>query len=846
MWNTPNEDLTPMLSQYHHFKKQYPDCLLFFRLGDFYELFYEDAQVGSRELGLALTSRPVGKGKERIPMCGVPYHSSHSYISKLVAKGYKLAICEQLEEGSQSKGLVRRDVVRVITPGTYFEKESCGLASIIRIGGKYHCAYLNPATGDFVGGSFDQKGAKEFVLKFSPKEILLPKGFDFEIKELQVFTNFMEEEFFYEGLRVLKEDMGIYHHRGLGFEEEENLLACGALYLYLKATQKSFLPFLRKPKPYQEEGYLRIDYRTAKGLELLESYDGLEKYSLFGVINRTLTGMGRRRLKFHILHPFREKKAIERVQRAVEELYNKRELLESIRESLKEMPDLERLVSRISGSISTPRDFVQVKKALYLIESLKRNLEKGEEDLLKEIFQNLNTLEDLREDIEKTLVDDPPIHLKEGGLIKEGVNKTLDQLRYYRDNAQRLIEEYEARLRKETGIQSLKIGYNKVMGYYVEITKPNLRYVPDHFKRRQTLSNSERFTTDYLQELEDKILSSQTKINNLEYEIFLGLRDRLLSRIEELAQNALWIGWIDYLQSLATLALDKGWTKPKIVEDKVLYIKDGRHPVIEEFVKPYSPNDTHLEENHPVMIITGPNMAGKSSYIRQVAILTILAHMGSFLPSSSAVIGLVSSVHARIGSGDILALGVSTFMNEMLEVSNILNNADERSLIVLDEVGRGTSTYDGIAISRAIIEYITDNLRARTLVATHFLELTEIEKKGIRNFHMAISKEGEDINFLYILKPGRSEGSFGVMVAKKAGLPKEVIERAEEILDELKSSKSIPLLEKVYMESLKEEEKEILEEILRIDIANLTPLQALLRLAQIKERLIEIRKDTKC
>ncbi|MFN7065069.1 MAG: DNA mismatch repair protein MutS [Aquificaceae bacterium] len=842
MWNTPNEDFTPMLSQYHHFKRQYPDCLLLFRLGDFYELFYEDAQIGSRELGLVLTSRPAGKGKERIPMCGVPYHSASSYMSKLVAKGYKLAICEQLEEASQAKGLVKRDIIRVITPGTYFEKEGCGLASFFRKGNKYYSVYVNPATGEFIGGSFDHRGVREFILKFQPKELLLPKGESFELKEMEAFISYVEEDFFHEGLRRIKEDMGIYSHRGLGFDEEESLLACGALYLYLKTTQKSFLPFLRRPKPYKDEGYVRIDYHTAKGLELLESYVGSEKLSLFGVINRTLTGMGRRRLKFHLLHPFREREGIEKVQRAVEELFNKRDLLLAIRERLEGMPDMERLVSRISGGLSNPKDFIQLKKALSEVAFLRKLLEGLGCELLKEIYKGLDPMEDLREDIERILVDDPPLHLREGGLIKEGVDEYLDQLRCYRDNTQRLIEEYEQKLRKETSINSLRVGYNKVMGYYIEITKPNLRYVPSYFKRRQTLSNAERFTTDYLQDLEEKTLSSQVKINSLEYELFIRLKERLLNRIEGIAQVALWVGWLDYIQSLAFIALDKGWVKPKIVEDKVLYIEEGRHPVIEEFVKTYCPNSTHLDEETILIIITGPNMAGKSSYIRQVAILALLAHMGSFLPCTSAIVGLVSSIHARIGSGDVLALGVSTFMKEMLDVSSILNNADQRSLIVLDEVGRGTSTYDGIAISRAIIEYILDHIGARTLVATHFLELTEIEKLGVKNFHMAVSKEGDDINFLYLLRPGRAEGSFGIRVAQMAGLPEEVIKRAEELLSQMVSSRSLPILEKVYMETLREEEKQILEEIERIDIANLTPLQALLKLASIKEKLLSIRR----
>jgi DNA mismatch repair protein MutS len=817
--NSLSEDLTPMLAQYHALKREYSDCLLFFRLGDFYELFYEDAQIGSKELGLVLTSRPARKGKERIPMCGVPYHSSQSYIAKLVSKGYKVAICEQLEDASQAKGIVKRDVIRVITPGTYFEKDLTGLACIYPKGNRYYLSYLCPSTGEFLAGAFRGEDYLEFLLKC-------------------FFTHYGQEEV-QEGLRLLKEDFNIFRAIALGFEEEDCLTPCGVAYFYLKRTQRSYTPFLKKPKPYSGEGCLRIDYRTRRGLELLESYEGREDISLFGTINRTLTGMGRRLLKFRITHPFLREEDILRVQEGVEELTKNRELLREIRTCLEKMPDLERLASRISGNLATPRDFSLLRKALLSLKELREVLKDARSSIVVELLNQMVDLEGLYLELERVLVEDPPIHLKEGGLIKDGVDPQLDELRSIKAKGEMVLREYEEKLRKETGIQSLKVGYNRVMGYYIEVTKPNLRYVPSYFKRRQTLSNAERFTTEELQRLEEKILSADSRIKELEYELFLALREKVLQSIEKVYKNAQIVAEIDYLQGLAQIAIEGDWVKPKLSKEKVLYIEEGRHPVIESFCKDFVPNSSHMDEKQLVHIITGPNMAGKSSYIRQVGILVLLAHMGSFLPCKSAEIGLTYSIHGRIGSGDILALGISTFMNEMMEVSAILNSADERSLIILDEIGRGTSTYDGIALSKAIVEYIAKNIKARTLVATHYLELTHLEEElpMVKNYHMAVSKSDEGINFLYTLKRGRAEGSFGIYVAKRAGLPEEVIQRSQEILASF--DKQVPMLEKVYQESEKLEWEKAFRELQEflegIDIAQTTPLQALILLAQIKE-----------
>ncbi len=840
------EDMTPMLAQYHHFKERYKDSLLFFRLGDFYELFYQDAVVGSRELGLVLTSRPAGKGRERIPMCGVPYHSAHNYIQRLISKGYRVAICEQVEPAERGRGIVRRDVIRVITPGTFFERSSLGFGCIYKRGDLWLVSVLNLAVGEFIGAVARGSEVYDFLSKFNLGEVLLRKGEPVDRRRLEgigLHITELEEEFFEDGARELTAFLGGIRLRALGFEEEDLIYPLGASYLYARFTQKEFTPFIGRPRPFIDEGFVRLDFKAVRGLELIEGSEGRKDLSLFGVIDRTLTGMGRRRLRFHILNPFRSTAKIRRVQEAVEFLVRDPAKRERIREILQGMGDLERLVSRISGGMASPREVVQLKNALYRAVLLRKELE-GCPELLSELGARITDLLPLAEEIDRVLVDDPPVHLKEGGLIKEGVSEDLDNFRRLRDNAGVLLKDYEERLRRETGINSLKIGYNRMIGYYIEVTRPNLRFVPPSFRRRQTLTNAERFITDELSDLEEKILSAQSRIEDLEYEIYVRLRERILSQVEEIGSSAGAVGEIDYIQSLAQIADSKGWVRPEITDSLELHIEEGRHPVIEEFTESFVPNSTELNENVRVNIITGPNMAGKSSYIRQVAVIVLLAHMGSFVPAKRARIGWVDGIFTRIGSGDVLALGVSTFMNEMLDVSALMNLATERSLIILDEIGRGTSTYDGIALSRAILEYVIKEIGARTLVATHFLELTELEKemKGVKNYHMEVAKTQDGITFLYNLVEGVAESSFGVQVAKMAGIPKEVIRRAEEILKFLEKG-TVPEGHGEVKEEIGSPPTsvdKVITEIKSIELSKTTPIEALLKILEWKEELEQI------
>ena len=855
-----DKNVTPMLAQYHRIKNDYPDALVLYRLGDFYEMFYEDAYTGARDLNIALTKKKVGKDKY-IPMCGIPYHSADSYISRLVSKGHKVAICEQLEDASKAKGIVKRDVIRVITPGTYFENEKMrsALASVYPSGTDFGVSFLDLSTGEFFASVMDRDNLISFIGKFQPKEILVPEGKNLEfLKEnfRWIFITKLPEEFFdKQSVDELLRFFKTFNESSFGFSQNDDsaIKSAASILKYARITQKDFLPFISHLKPYKEDIFIRLDYSAQKHLELVNANEG--NIPLFRIIDRTLTGMGRRRLKFYLLHPLKDLNLIKRRQEAVDELFKNSALRQQIRQILKEIFDVERLISKISSGTMSPRDMVALRESLKNIQKLKKLENSVKSEFLKDTINEIEDFEWLVEKMENTLEDNPPVHLKDGGLIKKGVNPDLDELKQIKEKGSRWVREYQEKQREETGIQSLKVGFNKVMGYYIEITKPNLKFVPPHYRRRQTLSNAERFITDELQRFEEKILSADEKIKTLEYEIFMKLREEVSFISDRIVKTARSVGKIDAVQSLSTIAAEKGWTKPEMTDDYSIFIEEGYHPVISESVSDFVPNDLKMNEKSYFHIITGPNMAGKSTYIRQSAIIIILAQMGSFIPAKKGRIGIVDGIFTRIGSGDILSKGLSTFMVEMLEVANILNNITEKSFIVLDEVGRGTSTYDGLSIAWAVSEYISKNIRAKTLFATHYHELTKLEEeiRGVKNFHMHIDEEGDNIKFLYKVMEGFSNKSYGVHVAKLAGIKGEIIKRAYEILYHLEEEQEKKIDETIINLSQKKEDylplfsqiqqedsdqvKQILKEIEEIDLADMTPIEAMVFLNNIKNRI---------
>ena len=845
--------LTPALEQYFRIKEKFQNTILLFRMGDFYEMFYDDAKIASRELEIALTSRAFGKSGEKAPMCGFPHHAADSYIGKLVKKGYSVAICEQLEEPKPGKKVVDRDVVRVITPGTFFEDETEDrfLLSAIRFKDRVSLSWVELSTGDLYFTTANEEGLKSILSKFKPKEVIIPeRDVDLElvIKE-QVPESFIQvkDDFYFKPDDEKSPDI----------ENEAELKALSALRKFIRETQIGFTPKLKLPKRYSDGIFMFIDPYTQKNLELVEPIVGKNKdFTLFGVLDRTKTGMGKRLLRFSVLHPFINREKIEERLDAVEEIKNSYLLKEEIASILNSIYDLERILSKITSGIASPKDIASLRRSIENLPKLKKLIGSFSSRLLSKTASNFDDLYDIYCEIERVLVENPPFTSREGGLIKDGVIEELDNLRKLKKDAETIIREIERRERERTGIGSLKVGFNNVFGYYIEVSKPNLHLVPDDYIRKQTLVNAERFITPELKSFEERVLSAQERIEKIEYEAFVKLRNFITENAERIQKTAEDIALIDLLLSFAEISNLRDYKKPKIEDDFSLEIERGKHPVLEKFLEEdFIPNNVRFNRESFIYIVTGPNMGGKSVFLRQTALITIMAQMGCFVPAERANIGIVDRVFSRVGASDSLGKGLSTFMMEMVETANIIRSATERSLIILDEVGRGTSTNDGMSIAMAVIEYIAKEIGAKTLFATHYHELTELEgrTKGIKNLHVGVKEINGQIIFTHKVLPGASEKSYGIHVAEIAGLPEPIIKRASEILGnfensnfsyeierERETSPSIAEREEILFNNRFEE---ILKEIENIEISTTTPLNALIILSRLKELVKVIKKE---
>jgi len=785
-------ELTPMMRQWHRFKRRYSDAILFFRAGDFYEMFHEDAEIAAKELGITLTSRGRERGKP-VPLAGIPYHALESYLVKLVRKGYKVAICEQVEDPKQAKGLVRREVVRVVTPGTLTEaaEEKCNnyLAAVLLRGERAGVAYADLSTGEFACGEFSGDKAEQEVLdllaSLSPSECLVSsQEEERRVREaLGCFTAFAQE-LFEDARETLLEHFGVSSLHGFGIEEQRLAVACaGAVLGYLRETQMGAVGNITTLRRVSRAERMLIDSTTLRHLEVLRNMrEGSESRTLVEVMDSTLTPMGGRLLRRWLSSPLTDVAEIGRRLEAVEVLFSEHACTEQLRSTLKKVGDLERLGSRVVRGCATPRDLVALRRSLEAVPELRQRLQELEAGLLRELASRMLPQEELVEKLRRALADSPPTTLKDGGVIRQGYSEELDRLREACTKGREWIAEFERRERRRTGIASLKVGYNSVIGYYIQVTKPNLHLVPKNYIRRQTLAGAERFVTEELRRMEAEIASAHERAVRLEEKLFGELVQECASRFREIQQTAQAIAVLDVLQSFATVALERGYTKPEVHEGRELVIKAGRHPVVEVYEPSFVPNDTEITEREHVVIVTGPNMAGKSTYLRQVALITLLAQAGSFVPAEHARIGVVDRLFTRVGASDDLSSGRSTFMVEMQETANILHNATPRSLVVLDEIGRGTSTYDGMSIAWAVAEHL-HRLGVRALFATHYHQLTELERlPGVCNWHAAVREEGDSVVFLHRVVRGHADRSYGIHVARLAGLPEEVIARAEEVL----------------------------------------------------------------
>ena len=877
-------ELTPMMKQYMETKAQYQDCILFYRLGDFYEMFFDDALTASRELEITLTGKNCGQ-EERAPMCGVPYHAVESYLNKLVSKGYKVAICEQVEDPKTAKGIVKRDVVRIVTPGTNLDTQALDetrnnyIMCIVYIADRYGVSVSDITTGDyFVTEIPDSAKLMDEIYRFSPSEIICNEAFymsgmDLDgMKDRLGITIYSLDSWYFDDdvcRQKLLEHFQVTSFAGLGLADYDcGIISAGALLQYLLETQKNSLSNLTHITPYAAGKYMMLDSSTRRNLELCETLREKQKRgSLLWVLDKTKTAMGARTLRKYVEQPLIDKNEIEKRLDAVAELKDSAISREEIREYLSPVYDLERLITRIAYGTANPRDLTAFRSSLEMLPHIRYILEEMQSELLKKIHDDMDPLEDLCTLVKDAIREEPPIAMKEGNIIRDGYNEEVDKLRRAKSDGKEWLAKLENDEKEKTGIKNLRIKYNKVFGYYLEVTNSYKDMVPDYYTRKQTLANAERYITPELKELEDMILGAEDKLYALEYEIYSQVRDTIAGEVERIQKTAKAVAALDAFASLAVVAERNNYTRPKINEKGIIDIKDGRHPVVERMIPNdmFIANDTYLDDKkHRISIITGPNMAGKSTYMRQTALIALMAQIGSFVPAKSANIGLSDRIFTRVGASDDLASGQSTFMVEMTEVANILRNATSKSLLILDEIGRGTSTFDGLSIAWAVVEYISDSrlLGAKTLFATHYHELTELEGKisNVNNYCIAVKEKGDDIVFLRKIVKGGADKSYGIQVAKLAGVPDLVIERAKEIVEELsdedvtakvseiavreRSEKKRPKVKKYdevdiaqmsLFDTVKDDD--VLEELKNLDVGNMTPIDALNTIYRLQNKL---------
>ncbi|ADQ04837.1 DNA mismatch repair protein MutS [Caldicellulosiruptor owensensis OL] len=858
------QELTPMMQQYMEIKQKVKDCILFFRLGDFYEMFFEDAIVASKELEIALTSRDCGNN-EKAPMCGVPYHSATSYIAKLIEKGYKVAICEQVEDPKLAKGIVKREITRIITPGTFIDENLSTANNFICCISKnrfeFALTFVDVSTGEMYSCLIEEDLQKLLneIGKYNPSEILISRSedelYEYLKKNCTSFVQMIEFVDLQKCYEIIENQINV------GKIDERLILSVGNLLKYLTETQKISFDYIRRFEFYRIQNYLQIDINTKRNLELTESIiQRSKKNSLLGILDQTKTSMGSRLLKKWIERPLIDVIEINRRLDSVEQLKSSYSILVQIEELLSRMYDIERLSSKFAYKNVNAKDLLSLKRSIEVLPALKKLLSSFSAQLLKEIYEGLDTLEDIYALVDSSINEGAPVTLKEGGIIKDGFNEEVDRLRNISKNSKELLVQYEEKERNLTGIKNLRIGYNKVFGYYIEVTKSNYSLVPDRYIRKQTLANAERYVTEELKKLEDEILGADQKLIELEYQLFCEIRDRIEAQIERIQKTASYIAILDVLCSFARIAIDNEYVRPNVYLGDKIYIKNGRHPVVEKMIGRgnFIPNDTELDQvENRILIITGPNMAGKSTYMRQVALIVIMAQMGCFVPADEAHIGIVDKIFSRIGASDDISSGQSTFMVEMSEVANILKNATPKSLIIFDEVGRGTSTYDGLSIAWAVLEYVADKSKigAKTLFATHYHELTELEERipGVKNYRVDVKEEGKNVIFLRKIVRGGCDSSYGIHVARLAGIPEDVLKRAEEILKQLEEAdinrKSIRKLRREIKKEFTEQidffsykKEEIIDKIEKLDILNITPVQALNILSELKHEIIKAKE----